>query len=296
MLESWCRARRDGLLQGELVVLSRNPGPWADLLGGCPGLRFLEGDQASFPFPQGPVDGVIHAALEQGPSEGVLEGNLEGCRRALALARERGSRRFLLLSSGAVYGPQPPDLPGLPETWPLEGEAEGPAGVYQRTKRLQEGLCAGGPWEGGRTCVVARGFAFHGPGLPLDRHFAVGDFLLDALAGGPIRVLGDGRPIRSYLYGADMALGLWAMFALGAHGRPYNLGSPRGCSIAELAEAVRQAIDPSLEVRVEVRPAVGQPSTRYVPDVSRAASELGLAARIPLGEGLRRTAAWLRGG
>jgi len=295
LLESWCRARREGLLGGELLVLSRNPGPWVEALDPCPGLRFLEGDQATFPFPEGSVDGVIHAALEQGASEGVLQANLEGCRRALALARERGSRRFLLLSSGAVYGPQPPELLGLPETWPLEAEAQDALEPYRRTKRLQESLCQEAPWALDRACVVARGFTFHGPGLPLDRHFAVGDFLLDALGGGPIRVLGDGRPIRSYLYGADMAIGLWAMVARGAHGRVYNLGSPQGISIAELATTVRQAIDPVLALRVALGPVGDQLPPRYVPDASRAAGELGVKPRIPLEEGLRRTAAWLRG-
>lgn len=294
LVESWCRARLSGEIRGELLVLSRDPERGETGFPPCPGLRFHGGDQTDFPFPEGPLDVVVHGALEQGDSELVRAKNLLGCHRVLDLAKHLGAQRFLLLSSGAVYGPQPPDLDGIPEDWPPRPEASGPGAWYGDTKRAQEALCSEFLGKSDMAWVVARGFTFHGPGLPLERHFAVGDFLLDALVGAPIRILGDGTPIRSYLYGADMAIWLWAMIARGLPGRAYNLGSPHGLSIRDLAEQVRFQVSPGSRVEVGADPLETTPPTRYIPDVGRAKEELGLEVRIPLDEGLRRTAAWLR--
>jgi len=128
----------------------------------------------------------------------------------------------------------------------------------------------------------------------MDAGYAVGNFIRDALEGRTIEISGDGTPLRSYLYAADLAWWLWTILLDGDPGRPYNVGSDQELSIRELAETVDSLIG-GHGVHVAGKPVPGAPAQRYVPDVSRARNELGLSPAITLEDGIRRTAAWRTG-
>jgi dTDP-glucose 4,6-dehydratase len=244
---------------------------------------------------------VIHAAIavdsatiERNPIP-TLDTAVEGTRRVLRLAEELGARRFLFLSSGAVYGPAPANPAQIPESHLGGPDPTDPRSVYAEGKRIGETMCACVTRASGMQTVMARGFAFVGPHLPLDRHFAVGNFIRDALAGGPIVVSGDGTPVRSYQYAADMAIWLWAMLVRGAPGRAYNVGSSREIAIGDLARLVARSA--SADCRVEIRrsPVPGADVQRYVPDVRLATSTLGVRETVSLEDAIERTIRWHRG-
>ena len=297
LLETLHLARLRLGLDLELCFLSRDPEAFLARHPHLSGFEPLCGDVRTCRLPERTFTHVIHgatsasAALNQASPEEMFGTILDGTRHLLEQLACRPPERLLLLSSGAVYGSQPPELARMPETFlggpdPLE-----PGSAYGEGKRAAEHLAALWARRTGTCLVVARPFAFVGPGLPLDIHFAVGNFLRDALAGRSIRVKGDGTPLRSYLHAADLAVWLFRLLAEGRAGEAYNVGSDQAVSIAELAGEIGRMA--GVRVVVGGRAPEGVPPPRYVPDISRARA-LGLEVFLDRPEALRRTLAWLR--
>jgi dTDP-glucose 4,6-dehydratase len=214
-------------------------------------------------LPPGQFDYGIHAARADG-----VDADIDLTRQALEFAVERGADRFLFTSSGAVHGQL--------------------STGYAQAKRASEFLCAAYAGQFGFCAVIARLFTFLGPGLPLDKNFAVGNFIRDVLAGGDVIIQGDGTPRRSYLYAADLAVWLWTLLLEGESARPYNLGSTDAISIYALARAVVTNTKPGTQIVMLAR----ETSPDYIPSFDREVHALGLRSLIPLQEGIRRMYAW----
>ena len=255
----------DALTRSVADVRARSPDLASDA-----SIRLVEGDILA-PVATGTYDGVIHAAT---PSTGALNEREPARMLALivdgtrALVREviepSGAVPVLFTSSGAVYGKQPVDVLQIPETYAGAPDPLEPSSSYHEGKRAAELILATAGADGSGKARIARLFAFLGPGLPLNAHFAAGNFVRDALAGGPIHVRGDGTPLRSYLYPTDMAAWCFAVFARGADARAYNVGSDAEVSIGSLAATIAdlagglsredRRIDRSIRSRAALRP------------------------------------------
>jgi nucleoside-diphosphate-sugar epimerase len=285
----------------EAVVLTRSPEAFAEK---CPHLAthraisFHRGDVRDFAFPDGRFTHVIHAAF---PSTKPLSDPhetahliLRGTQRVLQFVEHSRAEHLLFTSSGAVYGRQPADLSAIPESYGGGPDTSDPRSAYGESKRMAELLCQSQTARSGVAVKIARCFAFVGPHLPLDAHFAIGNFIRDAMSGGPIRIRGDGTAVRTYLYAADLAAWLWTILVAGESGRAYNVGGAEAVSIAELAQRVRDELAPGTSIRQEKQPKPGQLVDRYVPDVMLAARELGLEPSIGLEDAVSRTADWER--
>jgi nucleoside-diphosphate-sugar epimerase len=301
LVESFCHINRELRLNASANVLTRSPESFvakAPHLAADPHVQLLKGDVRDFKFPDGVFPFVIHAATEasarqaaEAPLE-MLSTILAGTERVLEFAATHGTRRFLLTSSGAVYGRQPAEITHLPESYPGAPDPLDPGSVYAEGKRAAELMCSLYQKKAGMECAIARCWAFCGPHLPLDAHFAIGNFIGNVLRKEPISIQGDGTPRRSYLYGADLAIWLWTMLFRAPSLTPINVGSGEDLSILGLARSVAQVLDPDAVIQVAGSPVPGAAPSRYVPSVSRAKQLLGLELTVSLEESIRRTAEW----
>jgi nucleoside-diphosphate-sugar epimerase len=301
LLESYPHINDSFGLGMRATVLTRNPAAFAAKaphLATRSDLRFVAGDVRDFAFPAGTYPYVIHAATEasaalneQAPHE-MFDAIVGGTRRVLDFVEQAGTRKLLLTSSGAVYGRQPSDLTHVSEDYAGAPDPLAPASAYGEGKRVAEHLCALHARQHSYEVKVARCFAFVGPHLPLDGSFAIGNFLRNALRGETIQIAGDGRPTRSYLYAADLAVWLWTLLFQAPSGRAFNVGSAEALTIAQLAATVDAALGVRAGWHVAQEPDPSRPRSHYVPDVFRAKRELDLDVRIPLDEAIRKTLAW----
>lgn len=259
-------------------------------------ISFISGDVRTFAFPDQTFDDVIHAAtpvVDKLPPAELWDTIVGGTRRVLDLAVHSGAERFLLTSSGAVYGTPLPAARLMTEAQCVAPDPLSVGSGYGEGKRAAEWLCSCYSTSSKLECKVARCFAFVGPHLALDGHFAIGNFIRNAMDGRPIIVSGDGTPMRSYLYATDLIVWLFSILVNGRSAYAYNVGSEEAMSIRELALRV-SAVFGNVPVEVAKEPELGRAPQWYVPSVARCRDELGLRQTVVLEEAVARTAAWNR--
>jgi dTDP-glucose 4,6-dehydratase len=294
LLGALCHAHAELNLGLHLTVLSRDPAAFQKqypLIEKIPGLNFIAGDVAQVSLSQPRFDYVLHAATDttaftdEAQERERSRAIVAGTRRILELTKFSGARRLLNISSGAVYGSYAAQSEGASED---DYPAAQPITAYALAKREAEQLCA----DSGLDFVTARAFAFLGPHLPIDAHFAAGNFLRDAKRGGPILVRGDGTALRSYLYPADLVIWLLRILLRGQNSRAYNIGSNEKVSTAQLAQRIAEIVEPRVEVTIQSLQPQG-PQNIYLPNVQRARTELNLDLLVPLDDAIRRTLEFL---
>ncbi|GAC1518729.1 MAG: NAD(P)-dependent oxidoreductase [Vulcanimicrobiaceae bacterium] len=302
-VEAFAAANAAYALEATLVVLTRDPDRFRTRsrhLAEDRAIVLHRGEADGFDPPDGRFDFVVHAATERYHGAdatrplSIFDRDLAATRRVLTCARGWNTRRVLFTSSGAVYGAQGADVLSRTEDDASAPDPLDPQSVYGQSKRASEFACASFARVYGFDAVIARLFAFVGPHLPLDEGYAVGNFMRDALLGRPIAIGGDGTPLRSYLYAADLAVWLWTLLVRGVSGRAYNVGSSDALSIRDLARSVVRTIAPGSSIEIASVADPRKVPGRYVPSVARARDELGLEAWTTLEDALTRTFAYHR--
>ncbi len=265
-----------------------------------PNVRLIPSDVRSLDIPHDlRIDVIIHAAT---PASASLNTNnplemvsiiVDGQQRILEQAVKVGARRVVFMSSGAVYGPQPMDLDGLPLDWNGGPTITTPVNAYHEAKRLAELLGHIYASEGSVEFVTARLFAFLAPFLPLDQHFAAGNFLRDALQIRYPEVKGHGLTRRAYQYGSDMTSWIWAITRRSVSRETFNVGAQESVLINELASIIAGAVGIERPKSHQEISSQGTPSN-YVPDVSATIARFAIQNQHSLDSSIQRTLRWHR--
>ena len=300
---SLLEARRQLGVSNEIVLVARNPASQVELLetaGYSSEFRTIAADVRSLDEISIPGEAwFMHAAT---PARATLNNSnplemidivVGGQKNVLDIAVNRSSRGVLFMSSGAVYGRQPMDLAGFREDWTGAPDIGLPANAYHEAKRMAELMGNTVQASTELSFVSARLFAFLAPFLPLNEHFAAGNFLGDALGRRQIHIGSGGGSIRSYQYGTDMAIWLWALLARGKSGSAYNVGSDEEITIRDLAHKIHELSASNSGVHI-AGVDTAENVSRYVPDISRCYSHLGLSNEIQLSDAILRTLSWNR--
>ena len=220
LLESFLYINNKLGLNANLTVLTRSPETFFHQYPFYKDenfVQFIKGDLLTVEFPSGSFQYIIHAATEadaalnQAQPLLMLDIITEGTRRILEFARQQTIESFLFTSSGAVYGRQPSCITHIKEDDSYKVDINNPNSAYAEGKRLAELYCSIYFSHYNVPLKIARCFAFVGPYLPLEKHFAIGNFISNALKKEDIIIKGDGTPYRSYLYAADLAIWLWTI-------------------------------------------------------------------------------------
>ena len=263
-----------------------------DGLSAHPEFTFVHSDVSNFLHVPGPVDAVLHFASPASPADferipiQILKVGSRGTLNTLGLAKEKGAR-FFLASTSEVYGD--PLVHPQPETYWGNVNPIGPRGVYDESKRFAEALTMAYHRHHGVDVRIVRIFNTYGPQMRPDDGRVVSNFIVQALAGTPITIYGDGKQSRSFCYVDDEVRGLLALLDSDYVG-PVNVGNPNEFTVLELAEKVLALTGSSSELQFDPRP-VDDPAQRQ-PDLTLARSVLGWQPEVTLDEGLARTAEW----
>ncbi|HEX2043694.1 MAG TPA: UDP-glucuronic acid decarboxylase family protein [Acidimicrobiales bacterium] len=244
----------------------------------------------------GPVDAVLHFASPASPADferipiPILEVGSRGTQHTLELARAKGAR-YMLASTSEVYGD--PLVHPQPETYWGNVNPVGPRAVYDEAKRFSEAMTMAYHRFHGVDVRIVRIFNTFGPGMRPDDGRAVSNFVVQALAGKPLTIYGDGSQTRSFCYVDDEVRGFLALLDSDYVG-PMNIGNPEEYTVRQLAETVLEVTGSCSDLTFEPLP-TDDPTQRR-PDIALARDLLGWEPEVKLADGLARTAAWFRSG
>ena len=251
-------------------------------------------------------DVVMHLAAEShvdrsidGPGD-FVETNITGTYNMLEAARAFWVRkgrpagfRFHHISTDEVFG----SLPADPSVKFTEETPYDPRSPYSASKAASDHLVRAWAETYGLPVVLTNCSNNYGPFHFPEKLIPV--IILNALAGKPLPIYGDGSNIRDWLYVEDHADALLLVVEKGTLGRSYNIGGENERTNLELVRTLCAILDekrPKAAVSYadQITFVTDRPGhdARYAIDPSRIRSELGWAPSVTVEEGLARTVQW----
>lgn len=255
-------------------------------------LRELKAFQVPF---QG-IQEIYHLASPSSPKDytkltvETLLANAYGTKNVLDLAKQYDAR-FLLISSGSIYG-APVEKTPFPENYWGYVDPIGIRSPYQEGKRFAEALVVAFRQRHKLDAKIIRLFNTYGPRMRLTDGRMIPEFITTALRNQPVVINGSREDTSTFCYITDALEGIIRMM----HSRelgPINIGHPEVHTVQEVAELVIKLAGGRTDIRIQ--PPLEYNSKQATPSVRTARELLGWFPVVPLEEGLRRTIDFMRG-
>ena len=257
--------------------------------------RFVRGDicdagAVAAAMPDG-CDAVVHFAAESHVDRSILSAaefvttNVLGTQVLLDVARAKGVKRFLHISTDEVGGSIEP------ERWFAEDSPLAPSSPYAASKAAAEHLVRAAAHTFGMDAVITRTSNNYGPYQFPEKLIPLA--LANALEDRPIPVYGDGMQVRDWIHVADNCEALRKVLESGKPGETYHIGGLHPLPNLELLRRLLAVLGKSDSLLTHVKDRLGH-DRRYAVDCSKIQRELGWRPSISLDEGLRATVAWYR--
>ena len=301
ILKSFSLANKNFNLNSKIFVLTRNIEEHKKIhpdLHNIESINFIQGDIRNFIFPKKKFQFIIHGATTNARETYNKQDPLikydtivNGTKRILNFASQCKCEKFLLISSGACYGKVPNNLKKISEDYiggPLTTDQNFDHSVLGEAKRAAEVLTNIYSHKFNIQTKIARCFTFVGPLMPLDIHYAIGNFLSDAVLGKLINIKGDGKQIRSYMYISDLVIWLFNILFRGENNSIYNVGSENGLSIYDLAKNISKLSSVKIDIKVNNQNK-NIKNYLYIPSTDKIKKELNMIEETNLEEAIKKT-------
>ncbi len=299
-------AKKKGINVGKLFVLSRNPSKFIKnypKLTSELGIQWICADVSSFDFPDVEIDYCIHGASTSATETFFGISNFEkfstitkGSQRVLNLVQTQRIKSVLYLSSGAVFGGDLNTSPAeLDELYIPRINHLDEAFTLGHAKRNSESLFFLARDKYRNTKInIARLVTFFGPHMPMDVHYAIGNFIHSASEGIPLQLKSSGEAIRSYMYMSDAIVWLFKSLVLDKNiDFPLHVGSEKAISIRDLAEMIASAGKSEIISRNDLSYEISPAPQIYVPSTTLTKSILKVEERIGLDRSIQNTLNWI---
>ena len=297
LLESFIYVNEKLALNAKITTLTRNPE--AFLLEypfykeHTNTVQFVKGDILTYDFNlDEKFQFIIHAATAASDSLNknnpllMMDTITFGTRNVLDFALTQPIEGFLFVSSGAVYGKQPFDVSNIQESDSFKIDINNSNAAYSEGKRIAELYCSTYFEKHNIPVKIARCFAFVGPYLPLDTHFAIGNFINNVIKNEDIVIMGDGSTTRSYMYASDLSIAIWKILLIGNNNKPYNVGVDKAYSLKEIALMLKKNYGNDVRILNNNK---NLPTNIYVPNIDALINDLDIKHFVQIEEAIQKT-------
>lgn len=297
LLESFIYVNEKLDLNAKIISLSRNPELFIQAYPFYKeytnSVRFVKGDILTYDFKKDEeIQFIIHAAtaasdtLNKNNPLLMMDTITLGTRNVLDFALTQPIESFLFVSSGAVYGKQPLNVPNIQESDSFKIDINNSKSAYSEGKRIAELYCSTYFEKYNLPVKIARCFAFVGPYLPLDTHFAIGNFLNNVIKNENIVIIGDGSTTRSYMYASDLSIAIWKILLIGNNNKPYNVGVDKAYSLKEIALMLKKNYGNDVRILNNYK---NLPTNIYVPNIDALINDLDIKHFVQIEEAIQKT-------